>query len=127
MNMRDDDPVPLRTAAVDFGVSKGLLKDCGLRGELAIYKLGNKYYTTPNAVRKWVEILPRRSKGPRLYLDPRRKQYIIRDGSRFVRTGCGERDSAKAEKFLAQYIGHKHTPEPSGAPMIAEVLDAYRR
>jgi integrase len=70
-------------------------------------------------------ILPRRSKGPRLYLDPRRKQYIIRDGSRFVRTGCGQRDSAKAEKFLAQYIGHKHTPEPSGAPMIAEVLDAY--
>jgi len=69
--------------------------------------------------------MPRRSKGPRLYLDPRRKQWIIRDGSRFVRTGCGEGDGAKAEKFLAQYIGHKHRPEPSGAPMIADVLNVY--
>src|SRR4051812_45162941 len=69
--------------------------------------------------------MPRRSKGPRLYLDPIRKVYVIRDGTRFVRTGCGERDGAKAEKFLAQYIGQKHRPTPSSSPMIAEVLAAY--
>lgn len=69
--------------------------------------------------------MPRRSKGPRLYLDPRRKQWVIRDGSRFVRTGCGKGDNAKAEKFLAQYIGHKHKPEASSAPMIADVLNVY--
>lgn len=69
--------------------------------------------------------MPRRSKGPRLYLDPHRKQWIIRDGSRFIRTGCGERDGAQAEKFLAQYLGHKHKPEKSSAPMIADVLSVY--
>lgn len=69
--------------------------------------------------------MPRRSKGPRLYLDPNRKQWAIRDGTRFIRTGCGERDRVKAEKFLAQYIGRKHKPEPSSAPMIADVLALY--
>src|SRR5690348_8521514 len=69
--------------------------------------------------------MPRRSKGPRLYLDPRRGQFVIRDGASFVRTGCGERDRAKAEKFLAQYLGQKHRPTPSDSPMIAEVLAAY--
>lgn len=69
--------------------------------------------------------MPRRAKGPRLYLDPKRKQWVIRDGSRFIRTGCGEGSDAAAEKFLASYIGQKHRPEPSSAPMIAEVLAAY--
>jgi hypothetical protein len=69
--------------------------------------------------------MPRRSKGPRLYLLPKEKQWVIRDGSRFIRTGCGERSRGEAEKRLAQYIGHKHKPEPSGAPMIADVLAIY--
>jgi hypothetical protein len=55
MNKRDDDPIPLATAAADFGIPKGVLKANGLRGELSIYKLGTQYYTTPNAVRRWVE------------------------------------------------------------------------
>lgn len=71
------------------------------------------------------EAMPRRAKPPRLYLDPKRQQWVIRDGQRFLRTGCGERDSAGAEKFLAQYIGFKHKPEASGAPMIADVLNIY--
>lgn len=69
--------------------------------------------------------MPRRAKGPRLYLDPKRKQFIIRDGARFVRTGCGAGDGAKAEKFLAQYIGLKHKPAASSAPMIADILNVY--
>lgn len=69
--------------------------------------------------------MPRREKGPRLYLDPKRKQWAIRDGSRFIRTGSSERNRAEAEKALAQYIGRKHKPEPSGAPMIADVLALY--
>ena len=69
--------------------------------------------------------MPRRAKGPRLYLDPKRKQWAIRDGAHFIRTGCGERDSAAAEKYLAQYIAHKHKPEASGAPMIADMLAVY--
>lgn len=69
--------------------------------------------------------MPRREKGPRLYLDPERRQWAIRDGSRFIRTGCGERERAKAEKALAEYLGRKHKPAPSGAPMIADVLRVY--
>jgi len=69
--------------------------------------------------------MPRKRSPPRLYLDRKRHQWVIRDGTLFVRTGCGERDRAAAEKRLAQYIGHKHKPEPSGAPMIADVLRVY--
>lgn len=69
--------------------------------------------------------MPRRAKGPRLYLDPKRRVWVIRDGARFVRTGCGAGDSEGAEKLLAQYIGHKYRPTPTGTPMIAAVLAAY--
>src|SRR6516162_3919287 len=69
--------------------------------------------------------MPRKRSPPRLYLDRKRHQWVIRDGTLFVRTGCGERDRTAAEKLLAQYIGRKHKPEPSGAPMIADVLRVY--
>jgi integrase len=69
--------------------------------------------------------MPRRAKGPRLYLDPRRKQWVVRDGSRFVRTGASEGERGVAEKYLAQYIGHKYRPEPSSEPLIADVLAVY--
>lgn len=71
--------------------------------------------------------MPRRSAGPRLYLDPRRKQWVIRDGAAFVRTGCGERDRAGAEKSLQEYLGEKHKPVPSNDPLIDDVLTAYGR
>ena len=69
--------------------------------------------------------MPRRAKGPRLYLEPRSRQWIIRDGTNFMRTGCGESDSTDAEKFLAQYIAFKHKPKASGSPVIADVLNVY--
>jgi integrase len=69
--------------------------------------------------------VPRRKAPPRLYLDPARKQWIIRDGTSFIRTGCAEHDHSAAEKQLARYIGHKHRPEASGAPLIADVLNVY--
>jgi len=52
---RENDPVTLADAARHFGLSKGVLKADGLRGKLVMYKLGRQYYTTPNAVREWVE------------------------------------------------------------------------
>jgi integrase len=69
--------------------------------------------------------VPRRAKGPRLYLDPTRREYAIRDGSCFIRTGCPESDVAGAERQLAEYIGIKHRPESSGSPLIADVLNVY--
>jgi len=69
--------------------------------------------------------MPRRAQGPRLYLDKKRGQWVVRDGTLFLRTGCRQRDRDAAEKLLAQYIARKHKPEPSGAPMIADVLSIY--
>jgi hypothetical protein len=53
--MKDDDPITLKVAAADFGVPIGVLKANGVAGKLEIYKLGTRYYTTPNAVRNWVQ------------------------------------------------------------------------
>lgn len=69
--------------------------------------------------------MPRRALGPRLYFDKGRKQWVIRDGPRFVRTGCGSRDRGGAEKALETYLGKKHRPEPSTTPLIDDVLAAY--
>jgi integrase len=69
--------------------------------------------------------MPRRSAGPRLYLDPGRDQWAVRDGQRFVRTGCAASDTAGAEKFLAEYIARKHKPKPGPDPLIVDVLNAY--
>jgi integrase len=69
--------------------------------------------------------MPRRREAPRLYLDSKRKQWVIRDGSNFVRTGCAESERAGAEGRLAAYLGAKHKPQPSPTPLIADVLMAY--
>ncbi len=69
--------------------------------------------------------MPRRRAAPRLYLDKSRQQWVIRDGSDFVRTGCAESERGRAEARLAQYLGQKHTPQPGPAPLIADILLAY--
>jgi integrase len=69
--------------------------------------------------------MPRRRSPPRLYLDPTRRQWVIRDGQRLVRTGCAEPDRHGAEARLATYLGQKHTPQRGPSPLIADVLLAY--
>lgn len=73
--------------------------------------------------------MPRRggrpSAGPRLWLDKKRQQWVIRDGPRFIRTGCGLGSRDDAEKFLQAYLGKKHAPTPSNDPLIDEVLATY--
>lgn len=69
--------------------------------------------------------MPRRAKGPRLYLDPKRREWVIRDGPYFGRTGCPESNVEWAEKLLAKYIASKYKPEPSSEPLIADILLAY--
>ncbi|MEY9806926.1 site-specific integrase [Bradyrhizobium elkanii] len=71
--------------------------------------------------------MPRKAKGPRLYLDRERKQWAIRDGSSFVRTGCAESDNEGAEKKLAEYIASKYRPAPIASPLIADVLLVYAK
>jgi integrase len=71
--------------------------------------------------------MPRRSQGARLYLDPERKHWVIRDGTSFMRTGCAESDHANAEKQLSEYIAGKYRPAPSASPLIADVLLVYAK
>lgn len=71
--------------------------------------------------------MPRRSQGPRLYLDPRRGQWVIRDGSSFIRTGCAGSDHEGAQKQLGEYISGKYRPAPSASPLIADVLLVYAK
>jgi len=69
--------------------------------------------------------VPRKSKGARLYLDPTRSEWVIRDGTRFLRLGCPEAEHSRAEKILADYLGKKHKPEGGPDPLIADVLLVY--
>lgn len=69
--------------------------------------------------------MPRRRAAPRLYLDPKRKQWIIRDGASFIRTGCAEQDTRQAEIELAAYLGDKYKPEGGPDPLIIDVLNVY--
>lgn len=75
--------------------------------------------------------MPRPAKGPRLYLHPVDRAWLIRDGATTRRTGCGEFDRDGAEKGLAAYLGTKFKPvdnerSPSRLPIV-EVLTAYGR
>ena len=52
--IKADDPITLRVAAHDFGLSVWTLKAEARRGHLTIYRIGKKFYTTPNDVRQMV-------------------------------------------------------------------------
>lgn len=77
--------------------------------------------------------MPRKSKGPRLYLRRRKGRpsiwVILDSGQPEVSTGCGELDRTGAEKALADYLADKHKPEwRTGEPhevAVADVLAYY--
>ncbi len=77
--------------------------------------------------------MPRKSKGPRLYLRRRKGRpsiwVILDSGAPEISTGCGELDRDSAEKVLAKYLATKHRPEwHKGDPhevSIADVLAYY--
>jgi hypothetical protein len=82
--------------------------------------------------------MPRRSKGPRLWLRPRRRDrdgkqhgavYVILDRGRQIATGCGAEQAEQAERTLAEYITQKHQRDvgerdPTHIP-VADVLTVY--
>jgi integrase len=83
--------------------------------------------------------MPRRSKGPRLWLRPaqrdragkRRRQavWIILDGDRHVATGCFANQIADAQSKLAKFIAQKYRPSRRERDIedidIADVLSIY--
>jgi integrase len=87
--------------------------------------------------------MPSRSKGPRLWLRPQRKDaagvvrravWIIRDGGHDESTGCFAHDIGEAECSLAKYLATKHAKAAAGkrnrhpaAVPVADVLTLYAR
>lgn len=79
--------------------------------------------------------MPRHAKGPRLYLEPARKEegrsatWVIRDGPIKRSTGASARETAKAEKALTDYLNAKATPRPRDRDptevRIADVIAIY--
>jgi integrase len=83
--------------------------------------------------------MPRRSKGPRLWLQPARRGktgrilegavWVIRDGRIKRSTGAGPREIAKAESAFAAYLNHKVTPRvrdrDSASVELATVIAIY--
>lgn len=77
--------------------------------------------------------MPRKSKGPRLYLRERKGRpavFVILDSGRGeISTGCLEADRVGAEKALAEYIARKYKPDwankDPAVVLIADVLNLY--
>lgn len=69
--------------------------------------------------------MPRRSSGPRLWFDKKRKTWTIIDGRQRSRTGFGADEAARAEEALGHYIASKHTIKDSNDPIISDVLAVY--
>src|SRR5829696_824547 len=83
--------------------------------------------------------MPRPSKGARLWLRPERytkegkiyerSSWIIRDGDRFVATGCTPDETGEAERRFSEYIAQKYRPERAERDIeridIADVLAVY--
>ncbi|MGY4476320.1 integrase [Bradyrhizobium sp. USDA 3364] len=76
--------------------------------------------------------MPRKSKGPRLYLRERRGReavWVILDGRDEISTGCSPNDRGSAEKALANYITAKHKPDWQNSHpaevAVADVLAYY--
>ncbi|QPC87071.1 tyrosine-type recombinase/integrase [Mesorhizobium sp. NBSH29] len=79
--------------------------------------------------------MPRSKKPPRLWLrtetDSRgnvRPRWVIKDGTKHVRTGCFADQAAEAGQKLAEYIAEKHEPQRGGLAaevFVADVLSVY--
>jgi hypothetical protein len=51
----DQDPIPLKAAARQFGFTLSTLRAEAGRGRLTIYKIGKRLYTSPNDIREMVK------------------------------------------------------------------------
>lgn len=76
--------------------------------------------------------MPRRAKGPRLWLlrrDGREPIWLILDAGKQHSTGCGEGDRSGAERALGRYIAEKYKPPTRESQLdrisIADVVNLY--
>lgn len=69
--------------------------------------------------------MPRRSSGPKLWLDKERQTWTVIDGRKSVRTGCSKANIQGAKEFLKEYLAANHSIQPGNNPLIADVLKLY--
>jgi hypothetical protein len=76
--------------------------------------------------------MPRQGKGARLWLEPEerdregrlvhRSTWVIRDGTRKIRTRCTPAERERAEQKLAEYLAKKYQPNRTGSRHPSEIL-----
>jgi integrase len=71
--------------------------------------------------------MPRRSSGPRLWLDKNRQTWTIIDGRKTIRTGCGAEDIQSAKDALKEYLATHHKVKKGGNPILSDVLALYAK
>jgi integrase len=74
--------------------------------------------------------MPQKRKPPRLWLrtEDGKSTWVIKDGKRSVRTGCGEADVGEAERALSDYLVDKYEAPRGGRAAeitIGDVLAVY--
>src|ERR1700677_660440 len=83
--------------------------------------------------------MSRRGKGARLYLRAERRDqkgkltdranWVIRDGKRYVPTGCTAEEVGEAERVLNRYLAEKHSPKRKEQDIeiitVADVLSIF--
>src|SRR5262249_23303228 len=121
----DERPLTLNEAGDLYRLKVSTLRAEAARGRLDIFRLGKRgLHDTPINAGHGTQ-MPRGRGAPGLYLDPGRRQWVIRAGASFIRTACAESDRYSAEARFAAYLGQKHKPQRSASPLIADVLLAY--
>jgi hypothetical protein len=55
MSTNDQDPIPLKTAALQFGFTLSTLRAEASRGRLTIYRIGKRLYTSPKDIREMIK------------------------------------------------------------------------
>jgi hypothetical protein len=138
-----DTPLRLKVAA-EVAFPDGTMTASGLRREAAArppsYRADRwEGLHHPQRHSRNEETMPRRSKGPRLYLQPARRDadgrlieqavWVIRDRDIKRSTGAGEGEIGKAEGALRNYLNHTAAPrirdrDPAAVP-IANVIAVY--
>lgn len=74
--------------------------------------------------------MPRKRLPARLWWHDKERQWVIRDGAVFRRTGCGDGQRGEAEAALARYVETREQPRRSGPAhahelTVGEVLSLY--
>jgi hypothetical protein len=90
----NDDAITLKDAASHFGYTVSTLRAEADRGRLTIYKIGKRYYTTPNDIREMVQ-----------------KCRVDQKGRAFTLIRGGNSGSSETERASSALAAAKETAE----------------